>query len=312
MYSLLFWFLLLSGVLWGYLWVESRKSDRTKQRQRQYRNLFRENVLKRKLESYTEQKVKYAKRHQVETVYLQAGFRITYAEHLLLSAGAGLCFALIAVFLLNNPLLMAIFFYLGFLFPKQIVGWVKNVRIERMERQVGPFMQMVLKRYETTRDFAKALEMTTEEFRGEEPLYQELRRTVLDLRLGRPVDEALDRLALRTGNKFLKRFADYYQVAADVGTEEIRKGLLQQAYLQYKENQEAKRFMKRELAGVKREAYILTGSIPVFVLWQVFSSPTYIEFMTETLIGKIGTAFIFAVFVGSLWFVVNKISAPLD
>lgn len=312
MYGLLFGFLLLSSVLWGYLWFESKASDRTKQRQRHYRNLFRENVLKRKLESYTEQKVKYAKRHQVETDYLQAGVRITYAEHLLLSAGTGLCVSMLAMLLLKNPLLMVIFFYLGFLLPKQVVRWVKNIRIERMDRQVGPFMQMVLKRYETTRDFAKALEMTTEEFRGEEPLYQELKRTVLDLRLGRPVDEALDRLALRTGNKFLKRLADYYKVAAEVGTDEVRKGLLQQAYLQYKEHQEAKRLMKRELAGVKREAYVLTGAIPFFVLWQALSNPTYVEFMTETLIGKIGTAFIFAVFVGALWFVANKISAPLD
>lgn len=308
----MFWFIALSSVLWIYLFVEQQKKDRIRERNLQLKSLLRENVLKKKLESYVEEKVKVSKRYEIETLYLQAGIRLNYTEHVMISSVSSLFCALFAIFVLNNPLLMILFAVIGYFFPKQVVSWMKNVRIEKMDKQVGPFMQMVIKRYEVTKDFSKALELTTDEFKGEEPLYKELKQAVLDLRLGMSIVDALQGLARRTGNPFLKRMADYYEVSLQVGTEDVRKKLLNQAYLQYKENQDVKRFMKRELAGVKREAYILTGSIPLFVVWQAMSNPDYIEFMTQTFIGKVGTAVILSVFFGSLWFVANKISAPLD
>lgn len=308
----MFWFIALSSMLWVYLFIEQRKKDQVRKRNLQLKSLLRENVLKKKLESYVDGKVKVSKRHEIETLYLQAGIRLNYTEHVMFSSVSSLFCVLFAIFVLNNLLLMILFAIIGYLLPKQIISWAKNIRIEKMEKQIGPFMQMVIKRYEVTKDFSKALELTADEFKGEEPLYKELKQTVLDLRLGMSIVDALQGLARRTGNPFLKRMADYYEVSLQVGTEDVRKKLLNQAYLQYKENQDVKRFMKRELAGVKREAYILTGSIPLFVVWQAMSNPSYVEFMTQTLIGKVGTAVIVSVFFGSLWFVANKISAPLD
>jgi tight adherence protein B len=214
--------------------------------------------------------------------------------------------------IMNNPILALIFLFVGYMIPKQVITLLKNRRVGLMEKQIGSFMQMVIKRYETTRDFGKALELSTVEFKGEEPLYTELRKTVLDISLGMPVTEAMDGLARRTGNKFMGRLSDYYKIASAIGTDDIRKKLLTQAFQQFEENRKAKQTMKKELSTVVREAYIMLASIPMFAVYQILTNDKYIDFMTNTLMGKIGSVVIVCIFMGAVWFVNNKISAPLD
>ena len=281
-------------------------------RKKQSLSNLRENVIKRRLDAIVEERVKHSKRYEIETLCLQAGFRITYVEYVMISISSAIVGSVLMVMILNNPLLGFIFLFLGYMFPKQVITLIKNNRVEKMEKQIGPFMQMVIKRYESTRDFSRALELTTAEFRGEDPLYTELRYTVLDLNLGVPVADAMDGLARRTGNKYMGRLADYYRIASAIGTDDVRKRLLNQAYMQYEENREAKALMKKELSGIRGEAYIMLGSIPMFALYQILTNDDYIPFMTETLMGKIGTAVIFSIFMGALWFINNKITAPLE
>ncbi|WPQ59627.1 type II secretion system F family protein [Paenibacillus polymyxa] len=237
---------------------------------------------------------------------------MTYAEYLMISVASALIVAIFVGMVMNNPILGIIFLIVGYMIPKQFITLRKNRRVVMMEKQIGSFMHMVIKRYETTREFSKALELSTIEFKGEEPLYTELRKTVLDINLGKPVTDSMDALARRTGNKYLARFSDYYKIASSIGTDEIRKKLLEQAYKQFEENRVNKQTTKKELATVVREAYIMLGSIPMFAIYQVMTNDKYIDFMTETFLGKVGSVIIIAVFMGAVWFINNKISAPID
>lgn len=295
-----------------HLLLNREKKTPLSMRKEQAMNLLRENIIKKRIEKLTEEKVKYSKRYELETLCLQAGFQLTYAEYIMISLGSGIVLALLAVMVMNNPLLGIFFFFMGYMLPKQVITILKNRRVQKMEAQIGPFMQMVIMRYETTRDFARSMELTTAEFIGEEPLYSELRKTVLEINLGKPVGDAMDELARRTGNKYMARLSDYYKIASSIGTDEIRRKLLMQAYEQYEENRNAKRLMKKELNAVKSEAYVMLGAIPMFALFQIFTNDNYIPFMTETTTGRIGTVIIFGVFMGALWFINNKITAPLD
>jgi tight adherence protein B len=281
-------------------------------RKQQTRNLFRENILKQRLEKFTEEKVKFSKRYAIETLCLQAGYRLTYAEYLILSIGCAIVSAVLVGMVMNNPILSIIFAFIGYMLPKQFITFMKNRRFSIMEKQIGPFMQMVIKRYETTKDFKKALELTLVEFKGEEPMYSEIKQTVLEIDLGLPVGEALDNMARRTGNKYLARFSDFYKIASSLGTDEVRKKLLMQAYQQYEENRQDKRDLKKQLATPVREAYIMLGSIPMFAIYQILTNENYIDFMINTTTGKIGTAIIASVFMGCIWFVNSKIGAPLE
>ena len=291
----------------------SRRNDSMLEtRKQQSSNILRENVLKKRLESITEEKVKFSKRYEIETLCLQAGFKLTYVEFFMLSVGSAIVSAIFVGMVMNNPILAVIFAIIGYILPKQVIMFLKNRRVTLMEKQIGPFMQMVIKRYETTKDFGKSLELTLVEFKGEEPMYSEIKQTVLEINVGVPVGEAMDNMGRRTGNKYMSRLADYYKIASSLGTEEIRKKLLNQAYSQFEENRRGKASMKKELSGPVREAYIMLGSIPMFAIYQIMTNDTYIDFMINTDTGKIGTAVIATVFVGCIWFVNAKIGAPLE
>lgn len=288
------------------------KKDQMEFRRKQSVNYFRENVLMKQIDLIVSKKTTYSKRYKMETVAMQAGIPLKYSEIMVVSIVTGFIFATVFGFLMNNFGVFVIFLVLGFLFPKQIISFIRNRRVEKMEEQVGSFMHMVLKRYDSTGDFGKAIQMSTEEFFGEEPLYSELKYTVRDINLGMPVSEAMNSLARRSGNIYMQRLADYYAIATEVGTEELQKNLLPQAYLQYEDNQAIKREMKKELAAVKRDAYMMLGSMPVFVIFSMNVQEDYIGFMTKTLVGQIATVVIMLVFLIALWVIVKKISAPLE
>jgi len=309
---LLFLFVMVSILLTILFAITDSKKQLLEERKRQSQNFLRENILKRKLEQYIEQKVRFSKRYDIETLCLQAGFRLSYTEFVILSIFSAILSSILILTSLNNPILALLFLFIGYFFPKQLLIFIRNHRLERMNSLIGPFMKMLLKRYETTKDFRKSLELTLEDFEGDKLLYPEIQQTVLDVQLGVPVAEALEQMARRTGNKYLLRFADYYKIASEVGTEEVRNTLLPQAYIQYEKNRKAKSKTKRSLAGIRREAYIIIGAIPLFALWQMMSDPKYIDFMTGTFIGKIGTAVVVLIFMGAIWFVNNKLLAPLD
>lgn len=278
----------------------------------QSKNLFKENIIKQRLESVIEKKVKFLKRHKIETLCVQAGLKLSYAEFVIISLMSAIAVFILATSVMKNIYFAIILFFVGYFLPKQIISFLRNRRINIMERQVGSFLNMVLKRYDVSKDFSKALEMSMEDFRGEEPFYTELKKTVLEIKLGTPITEALDELARRTGNKYMTRLSDYYKIAVVIGTEDVRKKLLGQAYSQFEENRKAKAFMKREIAGPKREAYIMLATIPVFAIYQTMTNPDYINFMTNTPTGQIGTTAIASVFLACIWFINAKIGAPIE
>lgn len=303
---------ILSILITVVYFLTTQNNGKLEQRKQQSTNRFRENVLKKRLEKITEDRVKFSKRYEIETLCLQAGFKLQYVEYVMISIATGVIFGVIMMLAMNNLILGLLFVVFGYMFPKQVIGFIKNRRVNMMEKQIGSFMMMVLKRYENTKDFKKSMELSMKEFKGEEPLYSEIRQTVMDTNLGKPVAEALEQMARRTGNKYMMRLADYYSISSEIGTEDARKKLLNQAFLQYEENRKAKAMMKRELSGVKGDAYIMLGAVPLFAIFQINTNDDYVRFMTQTTLGQVGTVFIFAVVIGSLWFINNKISAPLD
>jgi tight adherence protein B len=305
-------FVLLSMLVTIIYFMTAKTNNKLEKRKQQSSNMFRENVLKKRLEAIAEERVKYSKRYAIETLCLQAGFRFSFAEYLMISMGSALLLAILMMMVMNNPLFGLLFLVIGYMIPKQVITFLKNRRVALMEKQIGSFMLMILKRYENTRDFKASLELTMREFKGEEPLYSEIRTTVMDTNLGKPVNEALEQMARRTGNKYMMRLADYYTISSDIGTDDARKKMLNQAYMQYDENRKAKSMMKRELSAVKREAYIMVFSVPGFAVFQATSNDNYIHFMTQETMGQIGTFTILAVLAGVSWFINNKISAPLE
>lgn len=281
------------------------------QRKKQSNNLLKENVLKKQIESIIEKKASNANKDKIEKLCLQSGIKLNYAEFVIISIVSCIILFLLTAIVMKNILFSLMFVFIGYMFPKQVISFLRNKRIEAMERQIGSFMNMILKRYDVTNDFKKTLEMTAVEFKGQEPIFSEIEQTVLEMNLGISSSKAIENMAIRTGNKYMLRFSDYFNISSTLGAE-ARKKILPQAYMQFEENRKDKMSMKRQLSEPKREAYIMLLSIPIFAIYQAFTNESYLQFMIGTTTGKIGITAISAVLLGCVWFINNKIGAPLE
>lgn len=313
-------YLLLGVILFG-AWVffilgESNspniKNKHILRRMQQTASFSSLNMLKSRLGEITNEKVSFKKRNSKETIYLQAGFKFRYVDHLLVGILCGTISCITFSIVLNNILVIPIFFVIGYHLPFQIVRGIRNKRVSIVDKQVGVFLQIVLKRYEVTDDFGKAFRYVTDELKNESPINQDLAASVNELEVGTPMVEVLDHLATRTANKYIHRLAEYYRIVSDIGTIEARENLLAQAFIQYEENRVLKRTMKEKLSEPVRESYIILAMVPILAAYQMVTNPDYGPFMTGTLMGKIGTTAIISICFCTGWFINAKIGAPIE
>lgn len=302
---------LIGTLIYSNLFMSSGKADIFKRRKQQSKD-FSSNTFRLRFQDFTNKKVEYSKREEVEILCQNAGVSWSYGDYLLISLGVAFILFSIFTFILGNIFMGIMFTVIGFSLPKQILGMIKNKRIEKLEKQLGPFMNMVIKRYEYTEDFEKAIVNTTKEFYGTEPLYTELSKTVSEISVGVSIPEALDNLAIRTANKYMGLLADYYKIAYNLGTDEVRKKLLTQAYEQYEENRKLKMFLKEQISEPVRDSYFMVMAYPIFIGFGIIFMDGYSEFMFHNIVGQITltlcTLFILAIIV----FINKVIGAPLE
>lgn len=265
----------------------------------------------KKLEKTAAEKTKYSKRNAVEKMCRQAGLNLKYHELLLLKAIAAVGLCIFTFVVIGNPFLAVEMILVGPMVPSQIITFLRNKRVGELEKQIGPMMQMVIKRYLSTKDFSKAMNMTKNEFKGMEPMYTELKLTCAEMEANVTVEKALDNLAERCDNKFLERFSDFYKISSAIGTQEARENLLGQAYLQYEEDRQLRQMLKREISEPVKDSYILVLTVPLFACFGFISMDGYADFLLNQLTGQIMIAALFGIIMGVIWFINNKIGAPL-
>lgn len=307
---IIFLVVMIGTILYSYF--EGKDLSALTFRKKQADTFANENLLKVKIREYTEKKIDYSKRYKIETLCLQAGLNWSYTDYVIVCGLFSIGLFLLFSVLMQNPLMGIIFSIVALFVPKQVITFIKNRRFGILERQIGPFMNMVIKRYENTRDFQRALVLTMEEFRGTQPMFGELQKTVAEIQVGVSIGDAMDNLARRTGNIYLARLSDYYKIASTLGTEEVRRKLLRQAYEQFEENRKMKEFLKKEISEPVKDSYIMVSTIPAFFLFGTFTMQGYLEFMLRDPIGKLGMAVIVSVIIGAIWFINARIAAPLN
>lgn len=272
----------------------------------------REFAIKKKLEGLLENRVELSKKYKVESEILQAGFKMTYGEFRILTIVMAVALPLISFVAMRSIYILPILAVVGFAIPGQVIEFLKNKRMLAIEKQVGSFIKLVIERYSSHGDFSKGLRDTTDDFKGQEPMYSELKQMRLELDLGKPVVEVLQSLHRRVGNRYLSLLAEFYEIASNLGTKDARNELMGEVFKQFRENQQHKSMLRKEIAGPKREAYIMLAVIPLMMTYQFVLSDTYGDFMLHTTIGQIGIAGILTVMVGALWFINKKIGAPIE
>lgn len=272
---------------------------------------FRKNIYE-PLNDFVYQRFSGEKIEKKEEVFHKAGLKMSYTSSILLSLLMGIAFAVGIFILIRNPFMSIVFFGIGWNVPSVVMNFFVNKRIRKLDEQIGMWMRMVIKRYEVINDFYSAFMSTIADFAGEEPIYSELIITRNNIERGDSVADGLHDLAKRIDNKYMMRFADYYAITSDIGTEEARHEVLEQALLQYQEHVSLTRELNKQISELSMEAYIMLAFVWGVVAYQINADSTYITFMTTTLLGQFGSALIAAVWLLCFWVVSAKISAPLD
>lgn len=303
--------LLLKGLIATFK-KDNEENNVLEMRKKQSASSFRENALKRKLETIVEGRAKKSKKIEIEELCLQAGMPISYGEYRLIGYFTAIILALAVLAGLHNIFMAILFLFIGLFLPGQVIHAVRNKRVARIEKQVGSFMRLVIERYNSTKNFAKAVQDCTKDFKGQEPMYSELSKVSAEINMGSSVTETLRKLSKHTGSKYLARMTDYYEIASELGTTETRENLLKQALLQYEENRTMKSKLRNELNGPVREAYLMVAVVPFISMYMAFSTPDYKAFMIGTTFGQIAVSVILLVLLGVIWIINKQIGKPLD
>lgn len=291
---------------------EEKDKDILSMRKRQSKTSLRELALKRKLEALLEDRVEISKRYKLETRLMQAGFNATYGEYRILTIMLGVLLPLASLMFMKSIYQFPVLALVGFFAPGQVVDFFRNRRILVIEKQVGSFIKLTVERYSSHGDFSKALKDTTDDFKGREPLYSELRKLRSELELGRPVNESMRDLHRRIGNPYLLLLSNFYEISSSLGTKDSRNELMREVHKQYGESEKLRGTLRKEIAGPKREAFIMLGAIPAMIGYQFVSSDDYVDFMLNTQTGQIGMSGIAIVMLVSFWFINTKIGAPIE
>lgn len=308
-----FFFLFLMGMILYLVGGKSEKKETmSEMRRKQSTTSIRENALKQKLEKLLEERQEVSKRVKVEEFCSQAGFNISYGEYKIISYVSGLVLPILGLLAMNSIFPLPILAIIGYFIPNQVIGFVRNRRLSVIENQVGIFMKLLIERYKTTNNIAESITKTVPDFKGQEPMVSELKRAEREIEIGKPVSDVLRDLAKRTGNKYLNRLTDYYEISLEIGTAESRELLLPQAFNQYRQDLSVKRKLRERIIGTIREVQVLLLAIPLMMVYQLFVSDTYLDFMLNTRIGQIGLTFVLAIMTVSTWFINKKIGGPID
>ena len=106
--------------------------------------------------------------------------------------------------------------------------------------------------------------------------------------------------------------ADYYKIAYTLGTDEVRKKLLTQAYEQYEENRKLKMFLKEQISEPVRDSYLMVMAYPIFIAFGVIFMDGYKEFMFHELLGQLTLTVCTLAILGIIVFINKVIGAPLE
>jgi len=308
-------FLLLAIAAFILLYMVSDRSKeaqiKKKKQQAEAKAKFTKNIYD-PVDKFVQGKVKAEKINKKISQYRHAGLRISYTGGLFLSFIVGFVLGTAVWIFLKNPFMAVVFFGVGWNIPSMIIGFIVNKRLNILDDQIGMFMRMCTERFKVTNDFYQSMLSTVEDMRGEDPVYSELEKMVNEIESGGTIPDAMHRMASRIGNKYMKRFADYYEITAEIGTKEAREEVLEQALAQYQHHIKTSRDLKKQLSELTMEAYIMLAFVPVVVIYQATQDADYIPFMINTTLGKVGSSACVAIWLLCFWMINSKLGAPLE
>lgn len=209
-----------------------------------------------------------------------AGSALTASEWLLLHAGIAVGSALVG-FILSGPGLAVLGLLLGIVVPWVYLKFRHSRRLNKFNAQLAETLGLMAGGLQAGLSLPQAIDSVVRE--GAEPMAGELRRALIEQRLGVDITDALEGVGQRMDSEDFDWIVMAIRIQREVG------GNLAEILHTVSETLREREFLRRQVKALSAEGrlsgYILTGLPPLIGLYMMMVNPDYIALLYTTLPG---------------------------
>ena len=211
-----------------------------------------------------------------------AGSALTASEWLLLHAGIAVGCALVG-FVLSGPGLAVLGLLLGVAGPWVYLRFRHSRRLNRFNAQLAETLGLMAGGLQAGLSLPQAVDSVVRE--GNEPMAGELRRALVEQRLGVDITDALEGVGQRMDSEDFNWIVMAIRIQREVG------GNLAEILHTVADTLREREYLRRQVKALSAEGrlsgYILTGLPPLIGVYMTFVNPEYIALLYTTLPGFI-------------------------
>jgi tight adherence protein B len=209
-----------------------------------------------------------------------AGSALTASEWLLLHAGTAVGSALVG-FVLGGSGLAVLGLFLGTVGPWLYLKLRHSRRLSRFNAQLAETLGLMAGGLQAGLSLPQAVDSVVRE--GSEPMAGELRRALIEQRLGVDITDALEGVGQRMDSEDFNWIVMAIRIQREVG------GNLAEILHTVADTLREREYLRRQVKALSAEGrlsgYILTGLPPLIGLYMMFVNPEYIRLLYTTVPG---------------------------
>jgi len=209
-----------------------------------------------------------------------AGSKLTAAEWLLLHAAIAVGSAFVG-FLTNGPLLAVVLLLVGAVLPWVYLGFRHSRRLSAFNAQLADTLDLMAGGLQAGLSLPQAVDTVIRE--GHEPMAGELRRALVEQRLGVDITEALEGVAARMDSEDFRWVVMAIRIQREVGGNLAE--ILQTVGGTLREREYLRRQVKALSAEGRLSGYILAGLPPMIFVYMLFANRDYVRPLYTTGLG---------------------------
>ncbi len=227
-----------------------------------------------------------------------AGVAVRSGEFVVASVGATILGAILGATILRNPILALVIAAVGGAVPSIMLKLALKRRADHLREQLPDVLTIMASSLRAGHSFLQALDTVSKEV--SEPAASEFIRVVAEIRLGRPVDDALEAMSERVGSEDFKWAILAVNIQREVGGNLAE--ILDNVADTLRERATMRRQVKVLTAEGRLSAYVLVALPFAIALYMTAVNPGYIGLLVTTTIGlfMLGAAGVLIV-LGVIW-----------
>lgn len=220
--------------------------------------------------------------HRMSQRLAGAGSKLTASEWVLLHAGIAIGAAFVG-FVLGGGVLSVMLLLLGVIGPWFYLRTRHNRRLAAFNGQLAETLGLMAGGLQAGLSLPQAIDSVVRE--GNEPMAGELRRSLVEQRLGVDITDALDNVGERMDSEDFQWIVMAIRIQREVG------GNLAEILHTVADTLREREYLRRQVRALSAEGrlsgYILTGLPPLVFAYMTFANPEYARVLYTTTVGFI-------------------------